>query len=915
MVHLFRNFKLKYQIALLLFLPVVMLLLYAGEKISDDWSDLHQIQHAQALEALFTATRKAIHELQKERGISVGYVASKGTRFNNELNQQRKQTDRIIQQLSSLIDSHNTIHKLGKYRPDWNQSNKHLSAILILRNKVDSLDDDNLLFKHYTALIERLIQNIVHTVADNTSHSKKRQPLNSFLWLQEYAGQERAFINMAFSRGAISSQLLQQASTASQRQKQLQNEYHSRYSGERNSQEIDALFNNTSYAALNEARQSVLQKILKNELLGRLQEIIGYGGLIHNFKNFLIRNEPQYSKRFWHLLSKGRRLLKQYSQIEGLSDSERSALHTVSLTFEAYAKNLRIVENIYHNLGQNYVGKVHEADRMVTIDDTAALEAINKLQKGFGDINPQVWFNMATQRIDDFSAYQDKLQQQLDKDLRQEEATARNSVILTITIELLVVTATLLIGYIILSRHTQGIYKITRFLTDVQNTGVLSGRVDITGRDELGMMASSLNQLMQERERISDELERHRNHLEEMIANKTCALEWQQALFKGVVDTSLDAIITVDSSGDVIGFNPAAENMFHYSQQEALGKPVHDLIIPEELHEAHQRGFSRALNLGKGKFTGQRYEVKAKRADGGKFPIEIAMGRILIGEEVLFTAYLRDITERLQTQADLEQARDKAEIAHQAQSDFLANMSHELRTPLHAILSYSEMGSVRFEAAPRKKLGKYFSTIQSSGKRLLSLLNDLLDLAKLEAGKMVLEYQETDLFELTQELVEEEQALLEQRRLYVTCDTPTCPTKLHIDPVRIAQVITNLLSNAIKFAPENSEIKLQLSSGSLPATEPDGDPIAGIHVSLCDQGIGIPEDELETIFNKFIQSSNSKNGAGGTGLGLSICKEIIDLHGGRIWAENKSPSPGCHFHFVLPYKPPTDLSGTPQETA
>ena len=901
MAHPFRNFKLKYQIALLLFLPVLLLLLYSSEKISDDWNKLQQIQHAQALEVLFAISRKTIYELQMERGISAGYIASKGTSFSNELDQQRQQTDQVIRQLSSLIHSQHTKNTLQLYWPAWRESDQHLSIIQQHRHKVDSLDNDNLFLKHYTTLIERLIQNIAHTVTNDTSHNIERQPLIAFLWLQEYLGRERALINMAFSSGMISSQLLQQATTANQMQSQLQREVQATLAREYGPREIDALFNDPSYAPLENARQSVLQKIHKNELLGRLQEIIGYGGLIHNFKNYLIRNDTDYYQRFMQLHSKGRRLLKQYSQIEGLSESEHSALNTISLTFETYAKKLNIVSNIYHNARHREA--IYETDRRVAIDDTAALEAINRLQKGFGDIDPQLWFNMATQRIDNFTVHQDKLQQTLVKELHREEENARNGVIFTISIQLLVITATLLIGYIILRRLTRGIYEVTHFLTDVHQTGVLSGRVDIAGRDELGMMAISLNQLMQERERIGNELEQHRDHLEEMVTNKTCALEWQQALFKGVVDTSLDAIITVDSSGDVIGFNPAAETMFQYSQQEALGKPVCGLIIPEEMHEAHQRGFDRALNLGKGEFASQRYEVEAKRADGTRFSIEIAMGRILIGEEVLFTAYLRDITERQQSQADLEQARDRAEIAHQAQSDFLANMSHELRTPLHAILSYSEMGGTRFEAAPRVKLGKYFSTIQSSGKRLLLLLNDLLDLAKLEAGKMALEYRETDLFELIQELIEEDQALLEQRALRVTCNTPTCPTTLQIDPGRIAQVIANLLSNAIKFAPENSEIKIHLSSESLPATEIDGEPIAGAHVSLCDQGIGIPEDELETIFDKFIQSSKSKTGAGGTGLGLSICKEIIDLHGGRIWVENKSPNSGCRFHFILPYNP------------
>ena len=243
-------------------------------------------------------------------------------------------------------------------------------------------------------------------------------------------------------------------------------------------------------------------------------------------------------------------------------------------------------------------------------------------------------------------------------------------------------------------------------------------------------------------------------------------------------------------------------------------------------------------------------------------------------------------------------ARQNAEEANQAKSEFLSNMSHELRTPLHGILSFSELGMRRTSDVSEEKILSYFSQVHRSGKRLLDLINDLLDISKLEAGMMKMDFQEHDIMKIIKSCQDELQGILNKKSLTFSIEKKTSFTIAELDSSKITQVIINLLSNALKFSPQGQIITVEISDTKLPSNDK---PQKAIKIRISDNGIGIPQDELGNIFNKFIQSSKTKTGAGGTGLGLSICKNIVTTHRGKIWAENNENA-GCSFYFVIPTK-------------
>jgi PAS domain S-box-containing protein len=261
-----------------------------------------------------------------------------------------------------------------------------------------------------------------------------------------------------------------------------------------------------------------------------------------------------------------------------------------------------------------------------------------------------------------------------------------------------------------------------------------------------------------------------------------------------------------------------------------------------------------------------------------------------------------DITERKQLEKQLVLSKEEAEQANLVKSDFLSNISHELRSPMQAIIGFSGYGKEKSETMSREKVSEYFQDILTSSKKLLILINVLLDLSKLESGKMNYIMAKHDFKQILRSVLNEFVSLKTEKASNIEISENNIDARIICDEFKISQVIQNILSNAIKFTPTDKKIYISIHQSELPfGEEQNGHKrVPKLLVKISDQGIGIPFDELDSVFDKFIQSSKTKTGAGGTGLGLAICKEIIEAHHGKIWAEN-NPEGGATFSFMLPY--------------
>jgi len=409
-------------------------------------------------------------------------------------------------------------------------------------------------------------------------------------------------------------------------------------------------------------------------------------------------------------------------------------------------------------------------------------------------------------------------------------------------------------------------------------------------------------------------LEEIETHQRTELALKESELRWQFALEEageGVWDwnVSLERLFWSPRLSRVMGYEPSElddslRKWTTHVHPDDLG-PVRALL---QRHLAGETAaFAAELRMRRKDGSWLWFQTRAKvvERDANGRPLRVIGTQTDISERKSSEGEIESHRHRLEelvherTQ-ELQVAKVAAEDANRAKSLFLANMSHELRTPMHAVLAYARLG---LEREPAGRIREFFGHIVDGAERLLRLLNDLLDLSKLEAGKMQITLGRRDLELLVGEVASQLDPLLKSKRivLEVTRDASCTSCVADVDSCRMAQIFHNILANAVRFSADGDRIAVNFAATTLPAGAGFGSrgPRPALAISISDAGVGIPGGELELIFDSFTQSAKTKTNAGGTGLGLAICRQLVQLHSGNVVARN-NPERGATFIVTIP---------------
>ncbi|MGE0172885.1 MAG: ATP-binding protein [Oligoflexales bacterium] len=417
----------------------------------------------------------------------------------------------------------------------------------------------------------------------------------------------------------------------------------------------------------------------------------------------------------------------------------------------------------------------------------------------------------------------------------------------------------------------------------------------------VGLLGGFLFLLCSRNELLAEEITKR------TIAQK--AVEESETRKVETLESALDSIVTIDSDSRIIEFNRAAEATFHVKREDVLGRLMPDVVIPARMRQAHYTGLQRYLGTGVGPLLRRRIETIALRSDGSEFPVEISIAALRVEGRPIFTAFLRDITERkkieLERESILEKekiARNLAEDAVRKKDEFLAIASHELRTPISVITGW--LNCLR-ERETNQEITKILDILDRNAKLELQIIDDILDMSLFRRGQLEMQSTVVSINKIVEHAVEAINFAAAQKEIVVKVQFDQHDAVVRGDPERLQQILWNLLSNAVKFTPKGGKVDVDVARGE-----------GTVQVKVRDTGIGIKPEFLHQIFEPFAQQDSSPSRTyGGLGLGLPIVKALTEFHGGTIVIESAGENRGSTVTVTFPLLPIAEELSPPEAAA
>jgi PAS domain S-box-containing protein len=439
------------------------------------------------------------------------------------------------------------------------------------------------------------------------------------------------------------------------------------------------------------------------------------------------------------------------------------------------------------------------------------------------------------------------------------EGQKRLTIVISLTLAFLFLGATSFMAHLVVANKTT--YVKFRALIDelsyVKKSGDLSSRIMITGSDEVNWIADNINEMLG-------------------------ALLEKEGKYHSLFEQSNDAIIILDSIGSILEFNGRASELLGYEQFKLSELNV-AALSPEGYFSTLLSAFKKTLKEGNA-----ASDIKLKLFDNRLIDADVSSS-VIDKEKGIVQIIVRDITEKKLSEETLLYAKMEAEAANRTKSEFLANMSHELRTPLNSVIGFSDLLLLETFGELNEKQKRHVSNVSNSGKHLLNLINDILDLSKVEAGKMEFYVENIIIADLLDDVMKIVSPLASKKSIILISNIDPQLVSIKADRKKLKQVLLNLLSNAIKFTPEHGKVTIESKRH-----------VENVRFEVKDTGIGISKKDQAILFNEFTQIDSAQNREyEGTGLGLALVRRFVEMHEGNVWVESELEQ-GSSFYFEIP---------------